>query len=571
MTYILGINSVYHESAACLLSDGKIMAFAEEERFNRTKHAKTASVDNPDVLPFRAIDYCMQSAGISIKDVNYFGYSFDPDERLQNLRIKEETVEGDWGSESGEELFRRKLLIIPDGLNELAEKDISAQFHWVRHHLCHAGSAFFVSPFGEAAILSIDGVGEFTSTFLGLGQANNIEVIKEIVYPNSIGLLWEKVSKHLGFSEYDAAKVMGLSAYGNPSKYRDSFRRILKIEENGSFIIDNEITKFRTNDFSALESLLGRTRNLNEDISERHADIAAALQKITEDAVLMLANYLHEQSNCENLCIAGGVGLNCLMNTVVGNKGPFRNSYIQPASNDAGTAIGAAFFIWNQMLNKKRSYVMDTTYLGPEYSESEILDVLSKNNLKYHYCNDIEKRMAELISEGKVVGWFQGRMECGPRGLGNRSLLADPRNPHIRDILNTKVKHREYFRPFAPSVLEDKADEWFMLADKLQPYYFMLMICNVRPDRKKLIPAVIHIDGTSRIHLVRKQSNPKYYKLIEEFEKLTAVPLVLNTSFNDREPIVCSPQDAVNTFLRTRIDALVLGDYLVLRGSNENA
>lgn len=569
MPYVLGINSAYHESAACLLHDGKIVAFAEEERFNRVKHAKTARVDNPDVLPFGAIDYCVKSAGISIKNVDYFGYSFDPDERLHNLRIKEETLEGDWGSESGEELFRRKLLTIPDTLNKLAEKDISAQFHWVRHHLCHAGSSFFVSPFEEAAILSVDGIGEFTTTSLGLGQANNIEIIKEILYPNSIGLLWEKVSRYLGFSEYDAAKVMGLSAYGKSSRYLDLFRRIVKLEENGSFIIDNDITKFRTTDFSNLESILGKRRNLDEDISERHADIAFALQKVTEDVILTLTNYLHEQSNSENLCIAGGVGLNCLANAFIRSKGAFRNIYIQPASHDAGTAIGAAFFIWNQMLQKKRSYVMDTIYLGPEYSEEEIVSVLRKNNLKYHYCNDIEKRAARLIGEGKVVGWFQGKMEGGPRGLGNRSLLADPRNPHMRDILNTKVKHREYFRPLAPSVLEDKADDWFMLTEKSQPYYFMLMVCNVRTDRRNLIPSVTHIDGTSRIHLVRKQSNPKYYKLIEEFEKLTSIPLVLNTSFNDREPIVCSPQDAVNTFLRTRIDALAIGDYLVLR-SDEN-
>ncbi len=570
MTYILGINSAYHESAACLLYDGKLLAFAEEERFNRFKHAKTARVDNPDVLPLNAIDYCLKSTGISIGDVDYFGYSFEPDERLQNLRIKEETVEGDWGSKSGEELFRRKLLTIPDRLNELSEKDISSKFHWVRHHLCHAGSAFFVSPFEEAAILSIDGIGEFTTTFLGLGQANNIEVIKEIAYPNSIGLLWEKVSKYLGFSEYDAAKVMGLSAYGNPNKYLDSFRQILKIENNGSFIIDNEITKFRTNDFSSMERFFGNTRKRDEDISERHADIAAALQRITEDVVFRLADNLHDQSKCENLCIAGGVGLNCLVNTVIANRGPFRNIYLQPASNDAGTAIAAAFYIWNQMLNKKRSFVMDSAYLGPEYSDAEIVSFLSKNNLKYHHCRDIEKRVAGIVSKGKIVGWFQGRMEGGPRGLGNRSLLADPRNPHIRDILNAKVKHREYFRPFAPSVLEDKADEWFMLSEKAQPYYFMLMVCDVKPGRKNLIPAVTHVDGSSRMHLVSQLSNPKYYNLIEEFEKLTSVPLVLNTSFNDREPIVCSPQDAINTFLRTRIDALALGDYLVLRGNNEN-
>jgi carbamoyltransferase len=567
MKYILGINSAYHESAACLISDGEIIAFAEEERFNRTKHGKTAKVDNPDVLPLSAIDYCIKSARISLKDISYFGYSFDPDDRLRNLILKETTVEGDWGSQKGEELFRDKLLTIPARLSNLAGEDITHRFHWVKHHVCHAGSAFFVSPFEQAAILSVDGIGEFTTTFLGLGQASNIEAIKEITYPNSIGLLWEKVSKYIGFSEYDAAKVMGLAAYGNPSKYLNAFRRILKIEGNGGFIINNEITNFRTNDFSSLEELLGRKRDPGEDISERHADIAAALQRVTEDAVLTLTNYLEEQTKCENLCIAGGVGLNCLMNSVVMDRGAFRNLYIQPASHDAGTAVGAAFYIWNQILGQKRSYVMDTAYLGPEYSELEIVDVLQRNDIKYLYCDDIEKRVAELISQGKIVGWFQGSMEGGPRGLGNRSLLADPRNPHIRDILNTKVKHREYFRPFAPSVLEEKADDWFTVRDKQQPFYFMLMVCHVRPNKKNLIPAVLHVDGTSRIHLVQRHVNLKYHRVIEEFEKLTSIPLVLNTSFNDREPIVCSPQDAVNTFMRTRIDALALGNYLVLRGA----
>ena len=569
--YILGINSAYHESSACLVRDGELLAFVEEERCNRIKHAKISMVNNPDEIPFGAIDYCLNYAGISLADIDHFSYSFVPSERLNNMSINDEFEEGHWGSKIGEETFNRRILSIPSKFDALLNSNISLKFHWVRHHLCHAGSAFFVSPFENAAILSVDGIGEFTTTLLALGTANNIQVVKEIVYPNSIGLLWEKVSKYLGFSEYDAAKLMGLSAYGKPDKFLSSFKSIVTIGEEGNFTINDAVTKLRKNDFSGLEALFGKKRDSIDEIDERHADIAAALQTITGEVLLSLVQHLHEQAKCENLCIAGGVGLNCVANKLIADSGLFKNLYIQPASNDAGTAIGAAYYTWNHLLNNKRTYVMDTAYLGPEYSKTEILAVLRRNNLKYQYCENIEKEVAKLISSGKVVGWFQGRMEGGPRGLGNRSLLADPRNPEIRNILNVKVKHREYFRPFAPSVMEDKANEWFVLKENPQPYYFMLMVCNVRPNKRHLIPAVIHVDETSRIHLVKEQGNSKFYKLIKEFEKITGIPLVLNTSFNDREPIVCTPQDAVNTFLRTRIDAIALGDYLLLRGIDDNA
>jgi carbamoyltransferase len=570
--YILGINSAYHESSACLIKNGQIVAVAEEERFNRVKHAKPAKVNNPDELPINTINFCLEKARISLKELSYIGYSFAPEKRLKNIKVKEKVVEGDWGSKSGEELFYQKLQEVPKKLAQLAAQDISNKFHWIDHHLCHASSAFFVSPFKESAVLSVDGIGEFTTTYLGYGTGNKIKTIKEIEYPNSLGLFWEKYSKFLGFTEYDAAKVMGLAAYGNPSRYYNKLISLIEKSNGASFRLNNNIIKFRVNDYSGLSRLLGRKRELNQVIETRHADIAAALQKLTEEILLRIANYLYNQTKTKNLCIAGGVALNCVANRILQENSQFENIYIQPAAHDAGTAIGAAYFIWNQILGKARNYVMDNPFLGPEYSEHEIIEILNKNNLNYSYYCDIERITAKLVSSRKIVAWFQGRMEIGPRALGNRTLLADPRNPKIRDTLNTEVKHREYFRPFAPSVLAEKAEEWFKISKKSLSSDFMLFAYDVVEDKQNLIPAVIHIDGTSRIQTVREETNPKYHKLIQEFEKLTGVPVILNTSFNnDKEPIVCSPKDAVNTFLKTRIDYLVIGNYLASKGeSNGN-
>jgi carbamoyltransferase len=567
MTYILGINSAYHESSACLIKDGKIVAVAEEERFNRKKHAKPARIDNPDELPINAINFCLEKAGITLKDVAYIANSFSPAKRLRNIDFNEPVVEGSWGSISGEGLFYQRLRQIPSRLSRFYGVDVSRKFHWVDHHTSHAGSAYFVSPFNEAAVLVVDGIGEIESTTLYSGKRNKLTRIKSINYPHSLGFLWEKLSKFLGFTEYDGCKVMGLASYGNPRRYYKQLRGFVKINEK-DFNIDHSVVRFRVNDYSRLEKFLGKKREPNEEIEERHADIAAALQKITEEILLNLINYLHKLTGLKNLCLAGGVALNCVANSVLKEKSYFENIYIQPVAHDAGTAIGAAYFIWNQQLGNPPSFVMNHVYFGPEYSNKEIKKILEQNNLKFKKQEEIEKSAAKLLSEGNIIGWFQGRMEVGPRALGNRTLLADPRNPKMRDILNMKVKHREYFRPFAPSVLIEKTEDWFRIPKKSLSSDFMLFAYDVYEDKRKVIPAVTHVDGTSRIQTVRKETNPRYYKLIKEFEKLTGVPIVLNTSFNDREPIVCSPQDAVNTFLKTRIDYLAIGNFLVSRGEN---
>ncbi|MCP5045661.1 MAG: carbamoyl transferase [bacterium] len=568
---MLGINSVYHESAACLIRDGQIVAAVEEERFNRVKHAKSAQVDNPHELPVNAIDYCLKQAGIGLKDVDYIGYSFDPEARRNHTFGPEPVTVDSWGSAGGENIFRQQLEKVPGEFSRLAGEDMSGKFKWLDHHICHASSAFHVSPFEEAAILVADGIGEFSTTSLYKGNGNRISMIKRWVYPDSLGFLWEKLSKFLGFKGNEAAKVMGLAAYGNPLYYYDAFGQFVKIQEDGGYRIDNNITRFRVEDYSELEKLLGRKRAGGEGLEKRHKDIAAALQRVTEEILLSLSQTLHDETGSENLCIAGGVGLNCVANRVLQERGPFGNLYIQPATHDAGTAVGAAYYIRHQLLDRQRNFVMEDPYLGPGYTDTEIKAALDDpafnggGNLHYSFHRDIEKITAGLVAEGNVVGWFQGRMEIGPRALGNRTILADPGNPEMREILNVKVKHRETFRPFAPSVLKEKAGQWFEIHGDSLSLDYMLFAFDVKEDKRASIPAVLHVDGTGRLQTVRKELNPRYHKLIKSFEEITGVPILLNTSFNDSEPIICSPRDALATFLKTGIDYLVMENYLVAR------
>ncbi|MBP0018882.1 MAG: carbamoyl transferase [Cyanobacteria bacterium SBLK] len=573
-SYILGINGVYHESAACLLEDGQIIAAVEEERFTRVKHTKPARVDNPDVLPVNAIAFCLRSANITWNDINFIGYSFEPKKRIEqespSLPETPTTIkglkEGGWGTKAGEDLFLNKLKDVPHKLSQFARSNIVDKFFWLPHHLCHAGSAYFVSPYSEAAVLVVDGLGEIDTTILYRGKDNILSEIVSIAYPNSLGFLWEKMSVLMGFTQYDATKIMGLAAYGKEEqKYADRFKAFVKVGEQGftinpTILQDNDLT----DDCSELENLFGfRKRNPSEKLEQHHVDTAFALQKLTDEILLNLANYLYKKTQSPNLCLAGGVILNCVSNRIIQEKSPFQNLYIQPAAHDAGTAIGAAYCLWNQTLRKPRSYIMEVPYVGPDYSSEEIQRVLDRNDLQYSQVNNIEEQTAKLIAEGNVIGWFQGKMEIGPRALGNRSLLADPRNPNMREIMNQKVKHREDFRPFAPSVLAECARDWFKIPGDSLALGFMLFACDAREDKKSSIPAVLHVDGTSRIQIVNQTLNPKYHKLIQAFYQIAGVPLVLNTSFNDTEPIVCSPEDAVKTFLKTKIDYLAIGDFLV--------
>lgn len=562
--YILGINSVYHESSAAILKNGELLAFVEEERFNRTKHTKPATVHNPDELPQNAINYCLEIAKISLKDVDYVAYSFDPEERLkQNLGLEDEKeIEKDsWGTKKGEQTFYKKITSIPKTFK-------NNKFIFVPHHISHAASAYYPSQFKESAVLVVDGIAEFASTWLGKAKGGKLEKIDEISYPNSLGFLWEKISEYLGFLEYDAAKVMGLSAFGESHKFRKQFDLLLQIDEKGYFKVNNEYTKFRapkSKAFKVLEKLFNeKTRPPSKHLFAVHENIAATLQEKTEELLIKLARHLHEKTKSENLCLAGGVALNCVANTKILQESGFKNIYIQPAANDAGTALGAAYHVWHNNLKKPTRKPIKHAYWGPEFSNKEIEKALKDNDLPYKTPQTLESTVAKLISKGSIVAWFQGRMETGPRALGNRSILADPRSPVIKDELNRKVKFREIFRPLCPSVLSEKANDWFELKEgHPSPMEYMLMAVEIKKGKEEIVPAISHIDNTSRIQLVKKEINPRYHKLLTEFEALTGIPIVLNTSFNIQEPIVCTPQDAINTFKRSKIDYLAIGDYLI--------
>lgn len=564
--YILGINTNYHELSACLLKDGQLRAAVEEERLSRVKHGKQALIDNPNVLPKQAIKFCLKKAGITFAEIDRIGISFCPKKRLENIGIDTHFIEGDWGSKSGEELFYQKIMTVPQLLSEYAKMDLTHKIEWVPHHISHAGSAYYVSPFSESAILSVDGIGEITTTWLGIGNKNKMAVLKEITYPHSIGFLWEKISKFLGFSAYDAAKVMGLAAYGDPKTFYPLFRNLIRIEQKGNFRINNDILRFRVEDYEPLEKLFGvKKLHTPEERGKAHEDIAATLQVITNEVMLSLVKFLSQTTESKNLCLAGGVALNCVSNYEIMKSGYFKNIYIQPAAHDAGTALGAAYYLWHEKRPRAKKFIMDHTYCGPDYSEKAIEDILIKKDVKYKKVTNIERITAELISEGNIIGWFQGKMEWGPRALGNRSLLVDPRKVEMKEILNQRIKKRELFRPFAPSVLSENVDEWFEIPKNCSSLSteFMEFTFPVKIQKRKIIPAVTHVDGTSRIQIVTQKTNPKYHKLILEFKKITGVPMVLNTSFNENEPIVCSPNDAVNTFKRTKMDYLVIGNFLV--------
>ncbi|MDC0747082.1 carbamoyltransferase family protein [Polyangium mundeleinium] len=559
--YVLGINAAYHESAACLLEDGKLVAAIEEERLSRRKHGKPAEPTNGHDLPRLAIQHCLDRAGIGLGDVAWVGYSIEPRARLQNKDLADRVVPGGWGSEEGEMRFFDSLQRVPSELRALG---MQGEMKWVGHHLAHAASAFLPSSFHESAILCVDGIGELGSTLFAHGSGTKMEVESEIRYPASLGFLWEKFSKFLGFSEYDACKVMGLASYGDPTVYLPHFERLLTFAPEGRFQLDGHALRFRVEDYTPLEAMFGIAgRKKGEPILAAHEDIAAALQEITNQTFSHMFQHLARSTGSKNLCMAGGVALNCVANRIAFEASPFERLYIQPAAHDAGTALGAALYIWHTMLGHPERLALRHAYMGPSFDDAALERALASSGLVYERVPDIERRAAKLIADGDIVGWFQGAMEYGPRALGNRSLLADPRSPTMKQVLNDRVKHREPFRPFAPSVLAEEAAKWFCIEKTAEASDFMLVAYPARPEQAGRIPAVVHVDGTSRVQTVRAETNRRYHGLISAFHELTGVPMVLNTSFNDNEPIVCTPEHAIDTFKGTRIDALAMGDFLV--------
>jgi carbamoyltransferase len=547
---VLGINAVFHDSAAALLVDGKLVVAVEEERFNRIKYGKLPNIDNPHQLPERAIRFCLKYAGLTADDIDHVAYSFDP--QLRRARFQPEW----WVDPRFEDVFLLRLGQVRGAVEELLGRSLRQHFHFVPHHLAHAASAYFPSGFDRAAILVIDGIGEAAGTTLWKGVGAKIQPVETFEFPHTIGFVWEVICEYLGFSTYDASKLMGLAAYGNPQVFRTAFQQIIPVGEE-DYAVDPEAIGFQSAKMSRIESLLGPPRDI--ELLPRHADIAAALQQATTDAVMAIVRRLKRKVPFDQLCFAGGVALNCVTNDRLRQSGEFSDVFIPSAPHDAGTAMGAAYVV-SAKHKTAPERGNSSPYLGPSFSRREILAAVKAAGLTARRSKSPARDAADMVADGKIVAWFQGRMEFGPRALGNRSLLADPRRPDMRDILNRMVKHREDFRPFAPSVLAEHADQWFEVGDHTKSHEFMLFACGVKPELRDRIPAVLHKDGSARVQIVRRESNPRFHELISGFFEKTGVPLVVNTSLNDSEPIVCTPTDAIVTFRKSGIDALFMDD-----------
>ncbi|MBA4167512.1 MAG: carbamoyltransferase [Chitinophagaceae bacterium] len=541
----IGINATFHDSAACIIVDGRLLAAAEEERFTHIKHGKRPIPFSTYELPFHSINYCLEVAGIHINQVDHFAYSFDP-----GLLKKPE-------HEAFMNAVTNARLHLRDGYpHHLQKRYLDAdipenKWHCVDHHIAHAASAYLASPYTRAAVMTIDGRGENATTSYYMGHDNDLRKIAEVGLPHSLGLLYEKMTTYLGFlHSSDEYKVMALASYGKPL-YADIFRSMISYKGDGTYTIsDDDFVKH-----------FGCTRLRDEPFGEVHFNIAHSLQLVLEETVLKLVDWLYEQTQEENLCLAGGVALNCVMNARIRDKGPFKNVWVQPAAGDSGTALGAALWVDAKERNTtERNFEMDHAYWGPEYSDQQIEKFLKWTKTKYKKLDNIAEEAAELLAADKIIGWHQGRMEFGPRALGSRSILASPINASMQARLN-EVKDREDFRPVAPVVLEEDAAEWFVDAG-FSP--FMLFINDVRPDKADSIPAVRHTDGTARIQTVNRNQHPLYYDLLKCFKEKTGVPVLVNTSFNTLgKPIVCTPRDAIECFRSSPFDALVIGSFLL--------
>jgi carbamoyltransferase len=558
VTAILGLNAYHGDAAAALVVDGELVAAAEEERFTRVNHVAG--------FPRGASAWCLAHAGVTVAELDHVAVSRDPRANIgQKLlrtvrhgasarylkdRIQNASKLRDVGSQLGPELL--------------------AQVHNVEHHHTHVASAFFVSPFEEAAILSVDGFGDFASAMTATGRGSHYDVLDRVLFPHSLGIFYTAFSQWLGFPDYgDEGKAMGLAPYGDASVHAKAMQDVVRTTDDlfelnlDYFTHDKEGVDMTWDEGSPrigpifsekLVDRFGPARPAHGEILRLHMDVAAALQRRLEDVYLHVLERLHARTGLPNLALAGGVALNAVANGRVRDESPFERIWVQPASGDSGTAIGAAFFVWNRVLQRPRTFEMTHAYFGPGY---ETIDAAGLKARPLDYAE-----VAQRIADGAVVGWFQGRMEFGPRALGNRSILADPRRADMKETLNARIKNREAFRPFAPSILLERVGDWFQHAG---PAPFMVVVDHSRPDKREQMAAVDHVDGTGRVQTVDAETNPRFHRLISEFEKITGVPILLNTSFNENEPIVMTPDDAIATFRKTAMDLLVLGDYVIER------
>jgi carbamoyltransferase len=577
---ILGLNAFHGDSAAALVRDGKIIAAAEEERFRRIKHWAG--------FPVQAISYCLNQAGVRLSDIDHIALNQDNRANLArkvgyflfqrpNINLVLSRLRN-----------RRARAAVPVLLEQAFPGEIlRAKLHRVEHHLAHLSSAFHVCPFERAAVVSIDGFGDFSSAAWGEAAGCEISPYGRVYFPHSLGIFYQALTQYLGFPHYgDEYKVMGLAPYGRASCL-EAMRKIVRLLPDGGFELDLKFFRHHREDIAyqwadgspefedlfapALEQLLGPRRKAADPLEQRHRDIARSGQAMYEEAFFHLLSVLQKRSGLTDLSLAGGCAMNSVANGKVRRLTPFRRVYVQAAAGDAGGAIGSAFAVWHK-LGGKRTFVMDHAYWGPSFSAADISQLVAahRSDVAAAGCavEDISdeatlcRRTAAAIADGKVVGWFQGRMEWGPRALGNRSIVCDPRRTDMKALLNAKIKRRESFRPFAPSVLEEAVAEWFEEDDAVP---FMMQVFQIREEKRTLIPAVTHVDGSGRLQTVSSLTNPKYHRLIESFRALTGIPMVLNTSFNENEPVVCKPQEALDCFLRTKMDLLVIGNTAISR------
>jgi carbamoyltransferase len=581
--YTLGINAAFHDCSAAIVSDGVVIAAAEEERFTKVKHGKRPLPFTVWQLPFHAIDYCLRTAGIDLCDVDHVAYSYDPTIQLGkhngdatiDLPLQPSAHASEWLS-PWDPLSLSYVVNAPRQLASGAPHHLKKRFHDVRHdgpyqwhfiehHLAHEASAFLAAPFDECAVLVMDGRGEQATTSYGIYRDGDYRRIKQINYPTSLGLLYEDITDHLGFlRSSDEYKVMALASYGRPT-FVSRMREVASYRGKGEYAVE------RVN----WRDVLGSPRQRGGPIEQVHLDIAHSLQAILEDTVMQMVDWLHEETGAANLAMAGGVGLNCVMNAKIRDRGPFSKVWTQPAAGDSGTSLGAALWVdQQQRKEKKRQWQMDHVFLGPEYEDEEIEQFLKQAKLPYRRADNIAQETAALLAQNKVVGWFQGRMEFGPRSLGARSILASPIDPSMQSHLN-QIKDREDFRPVAPVVLEEEAANWFVseprdragTSDKIVSP-FMIFVYDVKPDKAEKIPAVRHVDGTARVQTINRSQHPLYHDLLRAFADRTGVPVLVNTSFNTRgEPIVCSPKDAIESFCTTPLDVLAIGSFILEKPS----
>jgi len=582
--FVLGLNAFHGDSSACLLKDGILIAAAEEERFRRIKHWAG--------FPSEAIRWCLSEADIGLEDVQHIALNQDAQANLGKKIAYTLRKRPDFGMLLERFQNKRKRASVEDHLlTAFPESRFSGVVHAVEHHTAHLSSAFHASPFEEAIVVSVDGFGDFASSAWGVGRGTKIEVEARVYFPHSLGIFYQALTQFIGFPNYgDEYKVMGLAPYGKPV-YLEQMRQIVKPKSDGGFELNldyfrhhREKIEYEWEDgsphvgtlFAAeLEKLLGPARVKDEPLTQRHKDIAHSVQAMYEEAFFHLLNTLHAKHPLDAVAIAGGCGMNSVANGKVRLRTPFKQVYVQSAAGDAGGAIGAGLTVWHQVGGEKakqRAPAHDHAYWGPSFSDEQIGDLLEsqKSRIDSEGCavahvddiSELAQKTAVEIADGKVIGWFQGRMEWGPRALGNRSIVCDPRRADMKDTLNLKIKRRESFRPFAPSVLREAVPEWFEQDDDVP---FMMQVYQIREEKRPQIPAVTHVDGSGRLQSVYEHTNPRYYALIRAFNELTGVPMVLNTSFNENEPVVCKPAEALETFLRTKMDLLVMGGWMVKR------